>query len=429
MANFDDLTYEIATEFDLGINARRLVQEVLSLIASQPRRLSGFIDKFKAAGLEAEAKSWLGGHPGLPLSVHQIKKALGADFVKKIADDTGVPQSYAGMVLGYVVPKIVARLAPGGAVPDAASAISPMRARPAHRPSTPSASPSADTEVPGRRLLFPGAALVVTLGLFGYAVVTGTAGNPAQVQTASQLAQNAPPPPEAEAMAPAPALSGESLGDFAPAMRWVKNLKTEFDSSGGDAAQLLTAAKGWEPQETMPPAKGPGMIGSVPSAELPEFAVAAETGSGPADIGTTLSTTLASAQPASEQSATSVEAALQSLSIEFPARGTRIPSRDRPIVQQAADMIKQLPAGTIVELAGYPDPTGKPAAKRRLSERRAHSVYRALVRAGVNPGMLRAKGSTTLVPSTEAATEGRSTAVQSPEHNARRVAFRVIEQH
>jgi hypothetical protein len=78
MATFDTLIDDLATRFGLGPNARSLIKEILSLISTSPGGMSGFLDKFKSAGLASEVASWVG-HPGAaPVAAGQIERALGA---------------------------------------------------------------------------------------------------------------------------------------------------------------------------------------------------------------------------------------------------------------------------------------------------------------------------------------------------------------
>jgi outer membrane protein OmpA-like peptidoglycan-associated protein len=105
----------------------------------------------------------------------------------------------------------------------------------------------------------------------------------------------------------------------------------------------------------------------------------------------------------------------------------------RPLVPKAARLIKQLPAGTVVEIAGYTDNVGSPPANMRLSQRRANAIRGALTRAGVDPAMLAAKGYGGSHPLTLAGeqetVEGRSNALAGDRgRNDRRVEFS-ISQH
>jgi outer membrane protein OmpA-like peptidoglycan-associated protein len=77
--------------------------------------------------------------------------------------------------------------------------------------------------------------------------------------------------------------------------------------------------------------------------------------------------------------------------INFPTNSADIPAISKTLLQ-AAVAIKQLPAGTVIEIGGYTDNTGDPAANLQLSQQRADAVRAALVQAGDDPSMLVAKG-------------------------------------
>jgi len=61
-------------------------------------------------------------------------------------------------------------------------------------------------------------------------------------------------------------------------------------------------------------------------------------------------------------------------------------------LEKAASDLKQLPAGQVLEIAGYTDNTGNPADNVTLSQARAEAVRDALIKYGVSPDMLVAKG-------------------------------------
>ena len=78
--------------------------------------------------------------------------------------------------------------------------------------------------------------------------------------------------------------------------------------------------------------------------------------------------------------------------INFPTNSAEIPTISKSLLQKAAANIKQLPAGTVIEIGGYTDNTGDPAANLQLSQQRAEAVRAVLVAAGVDTSMLVAKG-------------------------------------
>jgi OOP family OmpA-OmpF porin len=61
-------------------------------------------------------------------------------------------------------------------------------------------------------------------------------------------------------------------------------------------------------------------------------------------------------------------------------------------LKSAAEDMKQLPRGHVLEIAGYTDSSGNPELNLALSQRRAEAVREALIKAGAEPDMLVAKG-------------------------------------
>ncbi len=87
--------------------------------------------------------------------------------------------------------------------------------------------------------------------------------------------------------------------------------------------------------------------------------------------------------------------------------------------------MKQLPAGTVVQIRGFSDSTGNPAVNMKLSQVRANAVRQVLVNAGVNPAKLVATGygSSVSAVSENGTTEGRSSStVGVREGEARRIS-------
>jgi outer membrane protein OmpA-like peptidoglycan-associated protein len=87
-----------------------------------------------------------------------------------------------------------------------------------------------------------------------------------------------------------------------------------------------------------------------------------------------------------------LNALLNSTVLNFETGSAQLPAASAPQLQQAADRIKALPAGTRIEIAGHTDNAGDANANLALSQHRADAVRDVLIQDGVNPSMLIAKG-------------------------------------
>ena len=74
--------------------------------------------------------------------------------------------------------------------------------------------------------------------------------------------------------------------------------------------------------------------------------------------------------------------------IQFDVSSATIRPGSFPILDNAADVLKTLPEGTQVEVAGHTDSDGDEASNQALSEARAASVVEYLVGNGVDPDTL-----------------------------------------
>ncbi|MGH6851840.1 MAG: YidB family protein, partial [Methylocella sp.] len=124
METFDKVVQEIGAHYCLGAKAGPFLQETLGLIAGQPGGIDGFLNRIKAAGFAVEVGSWSGPEP-VPLSGEEVEQALGGDAIGEIANKVDVNQSFARTILGDVIPRIIALLAQGKAVPSVIPAAAP----------------------------------------------------------------------------------------------------------------------------------------------------------------------------------------------------------------------------------------------------------------------------------------------------------------
>ena len=84
--------------------------------------------------------------------------------------------------------------------------------------------------------------------------------------------------------------------------------------------------------------------------------------------------------------------ALNDSVFSFASDSAEVPESMAPFLKTAAADLKQLKAGHVLEIAGYTDNTGDAALNLALSQRRAEAVREALIKYGVDPDMLVAKG-------------------------------------
>ena len=84
--------------------------------------------------------------------------------------------------------------------------------------------------------------------------------------------------------------------------------------------------------------------------------------------------------------------ALNRSKFNFALASAEVPAEMADFLKRAADEMKRLPPGHVLEIAGYTDSSGNPAKNVTLSQKRAEAVRRALIEAGANADTLVAKG-------------------------------------
>jgi uncharacterized protein YidB (DUF937 family) len=116
MALFDSIIETIADRFGLGDQAGPLLREVVQLVTGRPGGIGGFLDQAKGTGLDVS--SWLGKPDASALSAQQTGNTLGESALGAIASRLGLPSSAVTAAIGFVLPKVVGMLTPGGVVPS-----------------------------------------------------------------------------------------------------------------------------------------------------------------------------------------------------------------------------------------------------------------------------------------------------------------------
>ena len=80
--------------------------------------LAGLLQKFKDHGLGDHAASWVGTGENLPVSGDQVKEVVGDERMQDMAEKAGVSKEEASNHLAAILPQLIDKLTPNGAVPQ-----------------------------------------------------------------------------------------------------------------------------------------------------------------------------------------------------------------------------------------------------------------------------------------------------------------------
>jgi outer membrane protein OmpA-like peptidoglycan-associated protein/uncharacterized protein YidB (DUF937 family) len=334
MTMFDSLIGQVAGNFGLGDRAQPLLQQLLSLITNQQSGgLSGFLGNFQQAGLGNLVDSWVGKGENLPISTEQLQNALGSNTIEQIAAKAGIPAATAIPALATMIPSVVDKLTPSGALSNILPAGLSQ-----YLPGIGGAVGEAGTGAGAPKNLaywLLGLLGLLLLGLLAYCGLkpaekeAGITTPPAATEAPQVATPEASPPATESPQAGSPEASpSPTANPFDEAVRQSKQ----------KAAEALKALK-------------PGAYGGK-----------------------------------------EVTGALNVLIINFSTGSAAIPPEDGEVLKQAAGAIKSLPPDTVIEVGGYTDNTGDAAANQKLSQQRAEAVVKELEKSGVSAKMLKAKG-------------------------------------
>jgi len=76
--------------------------------------LGGLLNQLQKSGLGPQVSSWLGNGANLPISVDQLRQALGDDTIRQIATSFGIPVDQLLGQLSQHLPAAVDKLSPNG---------------------------------------------------------------------------------------------------------------------------------------------------------------------------------------------------------------------------------------------------------------------------------------------------------------------------
>lgn len=308
MALFDNLIADVGSRFSLGSKAEPLLRELLNFVSNEPNGISSFLDKFKSAGFGDQIASWLGRGAGPALSSAEVEQALGLGAISAIGRKLGLGTDLVGDAIGYVTPKLIGLLTPGGAIPTSLPASVTGFLGGVERKAVQAAASHGHPVIEKSMEWVAPLALIVGLTALSYF-----------------LAQ----PKEPDAVAEAPVEAAAAVPTPPP-----------VETADATTAQIEAALSGLKP----------GFTGAELVAILNKF------------------------------------------KINFATGSAEIPDASKPLLLQAAGLIKQLPAGTHVQIDGFTDSTGDAAANVTLSQHRADAVRELLLGTGVAGKLISAKG-------------------------------------
>jgi uncharacterized protein YidB (DUF937 family) len=83
--------------------------------------LQKVLSGFQEQGMGDKVDSWISTGSNEPVSGGEVEQALGREQVAQIAQQLGIPEEQAASVVANVLPALVDRLSPDGALPDEGS--------------------------------------------------------------------------------------------------------------------------------------------------------------------------------------------------------------------------------------------------------------------------------------------------------------------
>ena len=104
-----------------GMLAKMLGGPMLGILVGMMRKgggLGGMLDKFRGAGMEKKAASWVSTGRNEPLSPDEVERALGPEELQQIAQQTGLSVEQVREKLAQGLPEMVNHVTPKGEVPD-----------------------------------------------------------------------------------------------------------------------------------------------------------------------------------------------------------------------------------------------------------------------------------------------------------------------
>lgn len=126
---FDVFLKELAKRLNLGERADGLLGMLLALIFDEQRGgYAGFIDRFRAKGLDQLVTTWMGNGENHSLSLPQLESVLGTSVIQQMATRLDLSVGTTGAALAQMLPTVLDKLSPDGRLPVGLSVPEPLKA-------------------------------------------------------------------------------------------------------------------------------------------------------------------------------------------------------------------------------------------------------------------------------------------------------------
>lgn len=94
------------------------IAAILEMVQNHPGGMNGLVQAFHSNGLGGLVNSWVGTGENQSVSPDQIQQALGSGPVQALAQKLGVSPEEASSKLSQLLPTVMDKLTPNGAVPE-----------------------------------------------------------------------------------------------------------------------------------------------------------------------------------------------------------------------------------------------------------------------------------------------------------------------
>ncbi|CAN5231765.1 hypothetical protein BH20ACI1_BH20ACI1_00240 [soil metagenome] len=122
---FESIISEAQEKLNLGDKAGGLLSTLLALMMNKADGgFSGFLERFKEAGLGDVVSSWIGSGVNTPLSNEQTESVFGEETLKDISENVGLDYATTTSATAFMTPHIVDNLTPEGVVPTESDLLS-----------------------------------------------------------------------------------------------------------------------------------------------------------------------------------------------------------------------------------------------------------------------------------------------------------------